>query len=345
MSRNKSIFEIAMQNTLERNIICEGDNIVAGISGGPDSMFLLELLVALKQKIAFNIYVAHINHGIREEAKEDEALVEKYCDKCKIPFFVLHADVLQMAKDEKQSTEACGRNVRYNFFKEIMQKTGSKKLAVAHNMGDNAETVLLNILRGSGIDGLIAMQYEAYSNIVGGTVIRPILGIPKPDIVKYLEENNISYAVDITNLSCDYTRNKIRNRLIPELQNEYNPNIIQTLNRTAYLAGLDAQIIDEYISDKYTSLNVKRIGDNSIVINADIFNKNIIPVRYRLVRKILEELLGNVQGIELIHIQDICELINKCITGKKYIIGNKFEVEVLKKHSIKFTTTFRREQK
>lgn len=345
MSKNKSIFEILVQKTLDENIICSQDNIVVGVSGGPDSMFLLELLRVLKQKINFNIFVAHINHQIRKEAKVDEALVQKYCAKFEIPFFVLHADVLKMAKEEKQSTEACGRNVRYNFFKEIMQKTGSKKLAVAHNMGDNAETVLLNILRGAGLDGMVAMQNITYSNIVEGYIIRPVLDVDKSYIIQYLEDNDIPYAIDVTNLSCDYTRNKIRNNLIPNIQKEYNPNIVQTLNRMSYLANMDVQIIDEYISEKYDSLSPNVMNENTIVINADIFNKNIIAVRYRLIRKILEKLLGNVQGIELIHIQDICELIQKCITGKKYIIGNKFEVEVLKKHNIKFTTTFRREQK
>ena len=118
MSKNKSIFEILVQKTLEENIICSQDNIVVGVSGGPDSMFLLELLRVLKQKINFNIFVAHINHQIRKEAKVDEALVQKYCAKFEIPFFVLHADVLKMAKEEKQSTEACGRTVRYNFFND-----------------------------------------------------------------------------------------------------------------------------------------------------------------------------------------------------------------------------------
>lgn len=334
-----------MHNTIARKLVCDGDNIVAGISGGPDSMFLLELLVVLKQKVNFNVYVAHINHGIREEAIKDEALVKTYCQKHEIPFFVLHADVLKMARDEKISTEACGRNVRYNFFKEIMQKTGSKTLAIAHNMGDNAETVLLNILRGTGIDGLVAMQYASYSNIIDGTIIRPILDLKKTDIVKYLDESQLTYAIDKTNMSSDYTRNKIRNCLIPEIEKEYNPNIIETINRISYLANLDVQIINEYIDEKYDLLGIEHIDEQTIVINADKFNENIVPVRYRLIRKVLDALMGNVQGIELIHIQDICSLIQKCITGKKYIIGNKFEVEVLKKRNIKFKVTARKELK
>lgn len=344
MSRNKNIFEITIDSTINRNLICDGDSVVAGVSGGPDSMFLLHLLVALKQKLEFKLYVAHVNHGIREEAVEDENLVKAYCENNEIPFYVLHADVLKLAQNEKISTELCGRNVRYNFFKEIMKKTGSKKLAVAHNMGDNVETVLLNILRGTGIEGLAAMQYEIYSKVIEGIIIRPILDLKKADIVRYLDDDNVPYAIDKTNLSCDYTRNKIRNVLIPYLEKEYNPNILETLNRTAYLASQDEQIINEYVNQKYNSLNIKRFENCEIIIPADEVNNNTVPVRYRLIRKILEDLLGNIQGIELIHIHDICELIQKCITGKKYIIGNKFEVEVLKKRKIKFRRTLLRKE-
>lgn len=329
------LLENVKNNILEYDLIQDKDKIVVGVSGGPDSMFLLYALYKLKeslkeQNIEYLIEVAHINHKIRKEAVDDENLARTFAEKLGLTFHVLEFDVESEAKRLKIGTEECGRNIRYEFFRQVMKTTNATKIAVAHNAGDNAETIMLNFLRGAGIIGLSGMEYKS-SNI-----IRPILDIDKEDIIKYLDEENIPYAIDKTNLENIYTRNKVRNDLLVKIKNEFNPNIIKTLNRMAKINKQDAKIIEKAVDEAYKKLNLIE-EDNKIILNTVKFNENTEEMRYRLLRKIIEKLLGNTKDIEMIHIKDTCKLLKTNITGKQYILGNKYKVVIEKKHMATFT--------
>lgn len=329
------LLEDVKNNILEYNLIQDKDKIIVGVSGGPDSMFLLHVLYTLqpvlkKENIEYLIEVAHINHKIRKEAICDQNLTRKYAESLGLTFHVLEFDVESEAKRLKIGTEECGRNVRYEFFKEVMKTSNATKIAVAHNAGDNAETIMLNFLRGAGITGLSGMEYKS-SNI-----IRPILDIAKEDILKYLDEANIPYAIDKTNLENIYTRNKVRNDLLVKIKNEYNPNIIKALNRMAKINRQDEEIINEAVDNKYSKLNLNE-EEGKIILNTLKFNEYTEAMRFRLVRKIIERLLGNTKDIEMIHIKDTCNLIKSNITGKQYILGNKYKVVITKKNIATFT--------
>lgn len=329
------LLEDVKNNILEYNLIQDKDKIIVGVSGGPDSMFLLHVLYTLqsvlkKENIEYLIEVAHINHKIRKEAICDQNLARKYAESLGLTFHVLEFDVESEAKRLKIGTEECGRNVRYEFFKEVMKTSNATKIAVAHNAGDNAETIMLNFLRGAGITGLSGMEYKS-SNI-----IRPILNIAKEDILKYLDEANIPYAIDKTNLENIYTRNKVRNDLLVKIKNEYNPNIIKALNRMAKINRQDEEIINEAVDNKYSKLNLNE-EEGKIILNTLKFNEYTEAMRFRLVRKIIERLLGNTKDIEMIHIKDTCNLIKSNITGKQYILGNKYKVVITKKNIATFT--------
>ncbi len=220
----KEVLEIIESN----NLIQDGDKIICGVSGGPDSMCLLDILRTLKEKrlIDFNIIIAHINHMIREEAEADENFVREYAKKYNIPFYSKKINVIQISKEKKIGTEEAGRNVRYEYFAEVMQKTGGTKIATAHTKCDNAETVLMNIIRGAGLTGLCGIQAKRDE-----IFIRPLINIKRNEIEKYCEENNLNPRIDITNKETIYTRNKVRNILIPLLEKEFSPNIIETLDR------------------------------------------------------------------------------------------------------------------
>ena len=329
------ILEQVKNNIYSNHLIVNGDNIVIGVSGGPDSIFLLHALATLKpiikkeKNIEYDLHVAHINHMIRKEAILDAELARSQANKYNATFHLLEVDVLKEAKRLKIGTEECGRRVRYEFFEQVKQTVNGTKIVVAHNAGDNAETIILNFIRGAGINGLSGMELKL------NNIIRPILNISKQDILKYLDQNNIPYAIDKTNLENDYTRNKIRNDLIHKIEEEYNPNIVNALNRMALINKLDSQIIHDAVEEKYISLNVKK-QDGKIYINAKAFNKNTQAMKYQLVRRILMELLGNLQGIEMIHIKDTCRLIETCITNKQYILGNKYKVVIEKKNMAVF---------
>lgn len=315
-----------VKNNIENyNLIEENDKVVVGVSGGPDSIFLLLVL----NKLNVNLEIAHINHKIRKEAKEDEILTKKYADYLGVPFHVLEIDVEEEAKRQKIGTEECGRNIRYEFFNQVAKTTNANKIAVAHNAGDNAETIILNFLRGAGICGLSGMDYKS------GNIIRPILDIQKEDIIKYLDENQIPYAIDKTNLENIYTRNKVRNDLLVKIQNEFNPNIIKALNRMAKINKQDLSLLNEVVDKSYNKLNLIK-EDNSILMDSKNFNNYSDALKYRIVRKIITELLGNTKDIEMIHIKDTCDLIKSNIKGKRYILGNKYSVIIENKNKVRF---------
>lgn len=336
-----NILEKVKENIYNLNLIKNGDKVIVGVSGGPDSIFLLHALKCIKEenKLNFDIEVAHVNHMMRLEAVDDENLVKKTCEKYSIPFHTMRFDVRQIASARKISEEECGRDLRYEYFKKLKNEIGASKIAVAHNLTDNVETVLMNFLRGTGLRGLSGMDFSS------GDLIRPMLNLSKSEIVEYLDEESIKYAIDKTNLENDYTRNRIRNDLIKKIEKEYNPNFIYTAARMIELNKQDESIIEEYIKEEYKKLDVqiKEHEDEnkdkiitSILINSKPTKNMSEAVKYRLIRMIIESLLGNIKGIEKIHVSDICELLNKNIKGKKYIIGNKFTVEIKGKNKVEF---------
>ena len=194
------------------NLIENGDKLVLAVSGGPDSIAMLNILKELQEeqsKLNFEIVVAHINHMIRKEAKEDEEYVRDYCQKNKIRFYSKSIDVQKIANNNKIGTEEAGRIVRYEFFDEIIEKTNSNKVAIAHNKNDKAETIIMNLLRGSGVSGLKGIEPRR------GKYIRPLIECERYEIEKYCEEQKLNPRIDKTNFVNEYTRNKIRNIVIP----------------------------------------------------------------------------------------------------------------------------------
>lgn len=191
--------------------------ILAAFSGGSDSGAMLHMLVNYGRETGAPIYAAHVNHGIRgKEADRDEDFCRAVAESYGIKLFVLRADVPAIARERQQSIETAARDVRYEFFAEIMKKENIPLLCVAHNADDNLETILFNISRGSALSGVCGIPRTR--DFQGGTVIRPILSMSKAEIEEYCEENSIEYVTDSTNKDIEYTRNRIRSRVIPELK-------------------------------------------------------------------------------------------------------------------------------
>jgi len=189
------MYNLVKQNILEKNLIEPGDNVLIGLSGGPDSVFLFHNLRKLKEILSFNLYVSHINHMYRgEDAKHDENFVRDLCSKYGVKLFVKRKHAGEYARELKVTEEEAGRILRYSFFKENLNEVGKGKTAVAHNLNDQAETVIQRIIRGSGIDGLSAMSFKK------DNLIRPMLNVPKSEVLNYLHENNYEYCIDQTNL-------------------------------------------------------------------------------------------------------------------------------------------------
>ena len=291
------------------NLIKDGDKIVVGVSGGPDSITLLDLLLKLKNQniIKFDIVVCHINHMIREEATSDEEYVKEYCNKHNIECFVKRAEVEEIAKQNKMGTEETGRKIRYDFFYEILEKTKSNKIATAHNANDNAETVLMNIIRGCGTSGLKGIEAN------NKQLIRPLIECSRKEIEEYCKQNNLNPRIDKTNFENDYTRNKIRNMLIPY--------IVEGINRLSSLSKQENDYLEKETQKAYISI-VEEITNTSISLDLKKFNSLEKVIKSRVVLYTINELFKTKNGIEKKHIEDIIKLCSNNI-GNKYLIPNK----------------------
>ena len=322
--------EKVLETIKKYNLIENRDKIVVGVSGGPDSICLLNVLYNLKisKILEFEIFVAHINHMIREEASNDMIFVKEFCYKKNIPFFSKNINILEEAKSNKAGTEETGRIARYNFFNEVLIKTNSNKIATAHTANDNAETVLMNIIRGTGISGL-----KGIVPIRDGRYIRPLIETSREDIEKYCETEKLNPRIDKTNNENNYTRNKIRNLLIPYLKENYNPNIISSLNRLSKISNLENEYLDNIVINEYQNILINENfvicnendifqGKKYIEINLKKFNNLELVIKQRIILYTITRLLGNSQGIELVHIRDIIKLCENGI-GNKFLIPNK----------------------
>ena len=225
-------------------LIESGDKVLIAVSGGPDSMCLLDILNKLKAKLGIEIAVAHVNHGIREEAKEETEYIKEYCSKYNIKIYIKYADVLSLAKEDKIGLEEEGRKVRYNFFNEVVEETGFNKIAIAHNMNDKAETVLMNIIRGAGSLGLKGIEPKRENKY-----IRPLIETERCDIEKYCEGNKLEPKLDQSNNDNAYTRNKIRNVLIPFIKEEFNPNVIKGINKLSEIVTEEQNYLEKIVNN------------------------------------------------------------------------------------------------
>ena len=320
--REKKTLIHKVWNTIKKyHLIETGDILVLGVSGGPDSMTMLDILLKVKQanQISFDFVVAHVNHMIREEAKEDEAYVKNYCMKNNIQFYGKSIDVQKIANTNKISTEEAGRNARYDFFDEVLQNISGNKIAIAHNKNDKVETMMMNELRGCGIQGLKGIEP------IRGKYIRPLIECERKEIEDYCKENNIEPRIDKTNFENVYTRNKIRNIVIPYIQQEFNPNIIETMDRLSHLVTEQETYIQKQVADAYKEIVLEEEIDSDnpyIVLDLKKFNVQEKVIKSNIILYTITRLFHTTKGIEKIHIEDIIKLCANNI-GNKFLMPNK----------------------
>lgn len=346
--------EEVLKTITKYNLIEPGDKIVLGVSGGPDSITMLVILNELKEKLNFEIVVAHINHGIRENAKLDEEYVRNFCNKLNVKFYVLHAKVKEIAKEEKLGLEEAGRKVRYDFFKEVLEKENAKKIAIAHNKNDNSETIIMNILRGSGISGLKGIEP------INGIYIRPLIEISRDEIEEFSKELNPCH--DETNDENEFTRNKIRNIVIPYIKKEFNPNIIDGLDRLSKIATEEENYIEKETLEAYKNIILEEVNINlmndeyykkenlsknetnldntkKIILDLKKFNNLDVLIQKKILLYSIKKIFGSTKGIEKIHLEDMIKLCNNNI-GNKFLTPNKNLKIVIKNKQIILSSVF-----
>ena len=245
--------------------------ILIALSGGPDSVFLLYFLLKYKRKYGINLGAMHVNHMIRgEEADRDEKFCRKLCLQSGVDYHTVKRDVPSFAKNNKISIEEAAREIRYKELEKVQKKFGYDKIATAHNCSDNAETVFINLIKGTGLKGLSGIP------IVRGNIIRPILSITKDEILKYLGAKKVQYLVDQTNLSNVYERNFIRNEIFPLIKKQLNPKLEQTLFKSSSVLKKQATVLSSAIEIISDSIVAKKKGNLEINIDKlSAIDKNI----------------------------------------------------------------------
>jgi len=278
-----------------------GDKVIVGVSGGADSVCLLHLLYSLK-KYRLKLIVAHLNHGLRgKESDRDEKFTEQTALKLGLKFVSERCDTSYFKNQENLSTEDAARQLRYSFFQNSLKIYKADKIATAHNLEDQAETVLMRMMRGSGSSGLSGIPP------VNGIIVRPIINVSGKEIKGYLKSNKIKWIEDSSNSSRKYLRNKIRHDLIPELR-KYNPNIVEVLSRTSNLLRLESDFLNIHTKSAFKSVFVKK--HFGYIARIDRYSRLHKAIRLSILRMCIEKVKGDLKSISSLQILTLDELIN-----------------------------------
>ena len=294
-------------------LITEQDKIVVGISGGADSVCLFLILNYMKKIFNIELFALHVNHQLRGvEADEDETFVKELCKMHEIPLKIVSKSVKELARKNKQSTEEAGRELRYEAMERYRQEVGAEKIAVAHHKNDQTETVLYHLCRGSGLDGLAGMQPKR------GKIIRPLLSVTRMEIEQYLKEQNQPFRIDSTNLENTYTRNKLRNQIIPFLEQEINKQTVAHISASAELLGEAAAYIARNGEKAFENVVKEEVRDEKRImkIELDALNNEDFVIQKWMVKKLLSVLSGQCKNLEQQHVLDVIGLTKKQV-GKK----------------------------
>jgi len=293
------------------SLLKKNDTVLLGVSGGPDSLTLLYVLAALKKEFNLKLQVAHLDHMLRSDSEQDMEFVERVAKKLDLPFTGTRINIKEIAK--KGSLEEICRNARLGFLFKVAGNIKAAKIALGHNLDDQAETVLMRLLRGSGLYGLAGILPK--KKIYGFTIIRPLIEVKRKEIETFLKRRKLVPRIDPTNHQDIYLRNKIRNKLLPGLEKDYNRNIKEVLSHTAESVANDYDYLNQI-----SIVAAKGLGAN---INLKKFSRLHLAVQRMALRRKIFQLKGNTRRIDFRHIQEIEELIlNRPVNSIVDLPGN-----------------------
>ncbi len=315
------MYQKVKEQIQEYHMLKEHDRVIVGVSGGPDSICLLFVLLKLKKELELEVRAVHIHHGLRlKTADEDEAYVKRICEKWGVDLKIFHEDVALYAVQHKLTIEEAGRKIRRKRFEQVCEEWGGAKIALAHHKDDNAETLLLNLCRGCGLKGLGGIAP------VEGSYIRPFLKVRKQEIESYLKKRGISYCTDETNLEDHYMRNRIRNRVLPYLEDQINEQTVNhmsdTMERMRDLAGYIQQEVCRYLEYCVPRKNVP--GEQKRIILKNRYEEIPKFLKSYVLCEVLCQAAGCRKDIESVHIRLLQELMEKQ-TGRRLSLPYELE--------------------
>ena len=289
---------------LEHHMIQPEELVLVGVSGGVDSLALLHCLHVLRHEFNCSLHVAHLDHGIRPDSAADAEFVRKQADQLNLPVSVERIDVPQLMRHNKLSAETAARNARYHFYESLSDRIGATKIALGHHRGDQAETVLMHLLRGAGSIGLKGML-----PVRDGKFIRPLLNFSRGEIEAFVTKLALQPRKDSTNCEPNCLRNRIRLELIPLLEQSYNPNLQNTLNQTAELLRVESDYLEGIAGEAFEASREKSDVTDVVVLNRHTFLQHHLAVRLRILRCAIAEITGEIRSFYFNHFAEMLKLI------------------------------------
>jgi tRNA(Ile)-lysidine synthase len=311
MRRSKNKAEKKILRTVRHTIavhrmLAAGDALLIAVSGGMDSVAMVHVLRTLAVDFSIRLAIAHLNHGLRhEDSDRDADFVAELARRLELPFYVEKRNVRQFQRTAHLSLEEAARNVRYDFLEKTAAKYGFNKIATGHHCNDNAELVLMNLLRGSGPLGLSGIAPTR-----GGKIVRPLIDLKHSEIVDYTVEKKLSFVTDKSNADLSFTRNRIRHHLIPELEKTYNPAIIKALNRLGTIMRAEDHWVENILSKDFNKcISVK--GPDTVCIDLVQLEGLAAAAGRRIIRRAILAVKLDLRRITLAHIDAVLTLIDK----------------------------------
>jgi tRNA(Ile)-lysidine synthase len=299
-------------------MLAAGDRVLAAVSGGADSTALLHIMHAMGPRLGITLAVAHLNHGLRGRAADDDArFVESLAGRLGLVF---HKERIRL-DPSRGSVEERGRQARYDFFQTLAEKYGYNKIALGHHMDDNAEAVLLHLLRGSGTRGLSGIP-----PVRGQRIIRPLIDLRRQEIIAFAREHGISFVQDASNADPRFDRNRIRQGLIPLLQRDFNPNVTAVLHRTADLCRQEEHWLQTLLAPILEE-TMESLDPRCMVLRTQRLSVEPPAVQRRLLRDGLHRWRGSLKRIGMDHIDALIELLGPQSEGKRLCLPNRIGVQ------------------
>ena len=289
----------------QHQMIQPKETVLVGVSGGVDSLALLYALHTLRHQLDCQLHIAHLDHGFREDSAADAVYVAEQADQLGIPISSTRVDVPQLMRDQKLSAEAAARRARYQFYECVSERIGATKIALGHHRGDQAETVLMNLLRGAGVSGL-----KGILPVREGKFIRPLLAFSRKEIEDFVAQLGLQPRCDATNYQLDYLRNRVRLELIPALERAYNSNIQNVLNQTAELLQAESDYLEMLAHDAFQVCRVESSTADTVVLDRCLFREYHLALRRRILRLAVAEVFGEVRDLYFNHFESMLNLID-----------------------------------
>ncbi|MBI4341257.1 MAG: tRNA lysidine(34) synthetase TilS [Candidatus Omnitrophica bacterium] len=298
--------ERVRQTIISQQLLARGARVVVAVSGGADSVALLHLLAALKPSMHLTLIAAHLDHGLREASREDAAFVESLGARWNVATVIERQPVAEQCAREGWSLEEGARILRYCFLRDVARRFSAGRIATAHTADDQAETVLMRLMRGAGLSGLSAIPMRR--ELDEAVIIRPLLGVWRREVLAYLTAHHLAHREDASNADRRFVRNRIRHELLPALERDYNPNLKQGLVQLAEQSRCDELYLREACARQWKRL-AKRTRDGAITIRLAGLRRQPDALQRQIIRRAIQQAQGDLRAFEFRHWTQIQRLI------------------------------------